>query len=244
MIKTQICTGCNEEKEHIEENFYKTTSGKLETKCKICVRKQHKLHYENNRERILQEQKIYTENNKEKIQAYQNEYKITHKNEIAQTKRTYFLNNEEHIQEYQKEYYETNKKELRKKQNEREKNRMKTDPAYKLYKRMSGFIRSGLKGKKNGKSIKKHLPYTFEELRLHIESLFEPWMNWKNQGVYNRKTWKDDDPSTWVWNLDHIIPQSWFEINDLKDDAFIKCWDLSNLRPLSAKQNVIDGNRR
>jgi hypothetical protein len=28
------------------------------------------------------------------------------------------------------------------------------------------------------------------------------------------------------------------------DEEFKKCWALSNLRPLSAKQNILDGNRR
>lgn len=29
----------------------------------------------------------------------------------------------------------------------------------------------------------------------------------------------------------------------MEDENFKKCWALSNLRPLSAKQNVLDGNR-
>lgn len=240
----QTCKRCHKNKEHIEENFYKTNNGKLSTICKNCIKETRKLHYENNRKRILEEQKIYAENNKERIQNYQKEYQKTHKKEISKTKRAYFLNNEKQIQEYQKEYYEINKKELRKKQNIREKNRMKTDIIYKLYRRMSLTMRLVLKGLKKGKSIKQYLSYTFEELNNHLESLFDPWMNWQNQGVYNKKTWKDDDQTTWKWNLDHIIPQSHFDIKMYGDEEFLKCWDLSNLRPLSAKQNVIDGNRR
>jgi hypothetical protein len=29
----------------------------------------------------------------------------------------------------------------------------------------------------------------------------------------------------------------------MEDQAFLDCWALSNLRPYSAKQNIIDGNR-
>ena len=47
---------------------------------------------------------------------------------------------------------------------------------------------------------------TFNELKNYIESLFEPWMNWNNWGKYDVKTWNDNDQSTWVWNLDHIVP--------------------------------------
>jgi hypothetical protein len=44
-----------------------------------------------------------------------------------------------------------------------------------------------------------------------------------------------------MWNLDHIIPNSEFKYISIQDDEFKKCWSLSNLRPLSAKQNVLDG---
>jgi len=30
----------------------------------------------------------------------------------------------------------------------------------------------------------------------------------------------------------------------MEDENFKKCWALENLRPLSAKQNIIEGNRR
>jgi len=97
---------------------------------------------------------------------------------------------------------------------------------------------------KNGKSCSKYLDYTIEQLNNHLESLFEPWMNWKNQGIYNTNTWDDNDKSTWKWQIDHIIPHSKFKYKDMSDPDFKECWALSNLRPLSAKQNILDGNRR
>jgi hypothetical protein len=69
-------------------------------------------------------------------------------------------------------------------------------------------------------------------------------MNWDNQGVYNAKTWNDEDQSTWKWQIDHIIPQSDLPYYSMEDENFKKCWALENLRPLSAKQNVLDGTRR
>jgi hypothetical protein len=67
------------------------------------------------------------------------------------------------------------------------------------------------------------------------------WGNWKQ---YNKKTWNDNDKSTWTWNLDHIIPHSTFHYEDMECQEFQDCWSLDNLRPYSAKQNIIDGNRR
>lgn len=83
-----------------------------------------------------------------------------------------------------------------------------------------------------------------QELHDHLESLFEPWMNWDNHGIYDVTSWNDDDSSTWTWQIDHIIPQSKLPYTSMDDENFRKCWSLSNLRPLSAKQNVNDNNHR
>jgi len=69
-------------------------------------------------------------------------------------------------------------------------------------------------------------------------------MTWKNYGSYCVNLWDDNDCSTWTWNIDHIIPQSKLPYISMDDDNFKICWALENLRPLSAKQNLIDGNKR
>ncbi len=98
-----------------------------------------------------------------------------------------------------------------------------------------------------------YLGYTAIDLRNHIQKLFEcennlvagrVWMKWENRGKYLIDSWKDDDPNTWVWNLDHEKPWSDFEYTKIEDGAFKECWALTNLRPLKAKQNVIEGVRR
>jgi len=94
---------------------------------------------------------------------------------------------------------------------------------------------------KYNKSILQALPYTMEELKTYIETLFEPWMTWENYGQYVPETWNCDDPATWTWNLDHIIPHSTFNYVVMEDRSFQDCWALSNLRPYSAKQNCLDG---
>jgi hypothetical protein len=62
--------------------------------------------------------------------------------------------------------------------------------------------------------------------------------------IYSLKTWDDEDKSTWKWNIDHIIPQSDLIYASMEDENFKKCWALSNLRPYSAKQNILDGTGR
>ena len=88
------------------------------------------------------------------------------------------------------------------------------------------------------------LPYSMEELKIHLESLFEPWMTWQNHGKYEKKNWDDNNQDTWTWQVDHIIPHSKLKYDSVNDKNFSKCWALSNLRPYSAKKNIEDGNRR
>jgi hypothetical protein len=96
---------------------------------------------------------------------------------------------------------------------------------------------------KSGLSILKHLPYSMEELKNHLENQFESWMTWDNWGKYRPNHWDDNNSSTWTWQLDHIIPQRYFNYESMKDDSFIKCYGLSNLRPYSAKQNILKGSK-
>ena len=164
-----------------------------------------------------------------------------------QTSAIYRLNNKEKRKEYNKKYDAEHKEEKRKYTKDYSKKRQETDLEYKLRRRLSKSIGNILKsngGSKQNKSISEFLPYTVKEFKQHIESLFEPWMNWNNQGRYIKNTWKNDDQSTWVWNLDHIIPQTKLPFKSMEEDNFKKCWSLENLRPYSAKQNMIDGNRR
>jgi hypothetical protein len=97
---------------------------------------------------------------------------------------------------------------------------------------------------KNKKSTKDYLQYSISELKEHLEKQFEPWMNWQNHGKYNAKTWDDNDSSTWTWQLDHIVPHSKFKYTSMEDQSFKECWALSNLRPYSAKQNILDGTSK
>ncbi len=118
--------------------------------------------------------------------------------------------------------------------------KIKVDPYRRLRRRISNAIHRSLKGHKKF-SISDCLNCTIDELRTHLEKQFEPWMSWSNWGNYDPKTWDDNDRSTWRWQIDHVIPQTCLPYLSIDDDNFKKCWSLDNLRPLSAKQNVLDG---
>lgn len=152
-----------------------------------------------------------------------------------------------------KERYQTHPEKWKKYKKEnlehiREKDRIrwKTDIAFKIRNLFSHFIRQKLKendAKKDSSFIKK-ISYSIDQLKTHLEKQFEPWMNWNNHGVYRRNTWDDNNPTTWTWQIDHIIPQSDLPYVSMGDDNFKKCWSLENLRPLNSKQNLLDGVSR
>jgi hypothetical protein len=170
--------------------------------------------------------KKWRENNEKEIKEYNKEYKA---------------DNKEKIKVYNKQYKIDHKKES----NEQLKIKRKNNPIFRLRQLISTAVFCALKRKNNTKngSILKFLPYHISQLKEHLENQFERWMTWNNQGKYDPKIWDDNDPATWTWNMDHIIPHSTFNYTSMEDENFQKCWALENLRPLSAKQNILDGIR-
>jgi hypothetical protein len=89
---------------------------------------------------------------------------------------------------------------------------------------VSRSINQKLKAKGGTKtsSILKALPYSIEELKIHLESKFESGMNWENYGD---------------WHIDHIKPDNSFNYDNMEDNQFKECWSLNNLQPLWATDN-------
>lgn len=99
--------------------------------------------------------------------------------------------------------------------------------AINLRSRFSEMIR----GKNKCGSAVKDLGCSIEEFRVHLESQFEPWMNWDNYGKYNknRKT----------WHIDHIRPLSSFDLSNRSQ--LLKACKYTNLQPMLAKDNLSKG---
>ena len=72
------------------------------------------------------------------------------------------------------------------------------------------------------------LGYTEEELKNHLEKQFTNDMSWKD--FRNGKI-----------HIDHIKPQSLFNLKDINDIK--ECWSLDNLQPLWAKDNIRKSNK-
>jgi hypothetical protein len=256
-METKICIVCGDEKD-IEEFLLRTDSGTRRRSCKKCynskvtnykrankniISLKNKEYQIKNKEYRSVYRKKYHEKNKEHENTRNINYANSHKEEIRNYQKLYRNDNKEKIALYDKEYRKNNKEKINLKQRKYSKRRKSNDSSFKLRSRFSTSIWISLKlsnSNKNGSSILKYLPYTMNELKQHLEALFEPWMNWNNWGRFSR-SWKDEDQSTWTWQIDHIIPQSDLPYTSMEDENFKKCWALENLRPLSAKQNLLDG---
>jgi hypothetical protein len=127
------------------------------------------------------------------------------------------------------------------------KQKIKSDINFKLRSRVSSSINCYLKkssASKENQSVIYFLPYSIKDLKNHLESQFEPWMNWQNWGIYKPNSWNDNDPTSWTWQIDHIIPHSTFKYQSMTDILFKECWSLKNLRPLSSKKNILEVCRK
>ena len=72
---------------------------------------------------------------------------------------------------------------------------------------------------------------TIDFFRQYIESKFEPWMNWDNNGAYNKN--KD------TWQLDHIQPIS---LAETEGEALLLS-HYTNFQPLESLKNIIKSNK-
>lgn len=171
-----------------------------------------------------------------------NKYKNERKQERYLYNKDYVSKNKSSVLKYSRKY----KEKYRHKRNLQLKKRRQNDCNFKLRALLSSrvtFVLKNNNSSKNGNSVMKFLPYTVEELKQHIEAQFEPWMTWQNWGRYFFETWNDEDPSTWTWQIDHIIPQAKLPYAFMEDENFKKCWALENLRPLASKINLLKGAR-
>ena len=75
-----------------------------------------------------------------------------------------------------------------------------------------------------------------DDARGHMESTFEPWMNFANQGPY-----RVGDAYHTKWNIGHRLPKAIFD--SLNCDDLAKCFDRRNLYAQCARENVEYSNK-
>jgi hypothetical protein len=154
---------------------------------------------------------------------------------IAEKKRYHNLTEEEKFKHYKRSKVTSVTESYKKWRRVWQKDREQNNPEYLLKRRFSILMRNKINKCKN--SSFDILVYSVQELRTHLEKQFEPWMDWNNWGKYDSNIWDDEDPITWTWQIDHIIPINYFNCTSIYDESFQQCWALGSLRPLSVKEN-------
>lgn len=156
-------------------------------------------------------------------------YREKNKEYLDEYTKNWYNQNKEHRMEYLKEYREKNKEKIREVKKNYERTRKANDPIYKLISNFRTAIYQVLKEnnvQKNGHYFE-ILKYKPDELISHLEKQFIDGMNWENYGQ---------------WHVDHIRPISSFNITEIGDDEFMKCWSLENLQPLWGIDNIKKSN--
>jgi hypothetical protein len=103
------------------------------------------------------------------------------------------------------------------------------NPTYAIYHRLKRWMHKHLGDGVQSRKWAKHLGYTPEELRRHLEQQFIKGMGWHNKGK---------------WHIDHIVPVASFNITSIDCPDFAACFGLHNLRPVWAKENMRKSDRR
>jgi hypothetical protein len=138
--------------------------------------------------------------------------------------------NRDRLNDYHQKWREKNIDKHREYKRKYEKHRKDTDPLYKLISNFRTAIYQVLKEsnvEKNGHYFD-ILGYTPEELIVHLENQFTEGMTWDNYGEFH---------------VDHKLPISSFNIKEIGDEEFMKCWSLDNLQPMWGEENIRKSNK-
>ena len=194
----KTCTKCGVEK-GLEE-FYQQKGGKFGRHCwcKVCACARGRDYLQ--RPGVKERRRAYRQ--RPEVKERQRVYK--HRPEIKKRQRVY-------MRAYKRNYV---------------RDRLLTDPAFKLVRNLRTRVHLALKGTCKSARTLELLGCTVEELRAHLEAQFKPGMTWENQGYRG-------------WHIDHIRPCASFDLTDLEQQKL--CFHYTNLQPLWAEENIRKG---
>jgi hypothetical protein len=144
------------------------------------------------------------------------EYKSKYRDELRIKRRTYVIQHKDKIKLYMREYLRAYRKK-----------RLKEDATFKLARRARSQVHHALFGYAKADKTFNLIGCSAMQLRHWFSYQFEVGMTWDNYGM---------------WHMDHVIPLSWFNLEDKEQQAIAFHW--TNMQPLWAKDNLSKGNRR
>jgi hypothetical protein len=150
---------------------------------------------------------------KEKYNAISKQYQVDHRDRLRELNRKWKHDHPEMVREAVKREYI----------------KRMTTPRLHLNTNISRAIHNSLKrGAKHSRHWEDLVGFTIDNLKCHLEEQFQEGMTWENYGE---------------WHIDHRLPKAAFNFETPEDIDFQRCWSLSNLQPMWAKENISKGAR-
>jgi len=174
--------------------------------CCYCYGKKYR---QTHKEQIRQQINSWRELNKEKHKARERKWREDNQEHKNATDKRWREDNADHVREHRRNYVKTKER---------------LDPAYRIGRRLRARFYKFVKwsDQESTEVLSKYISYSNNDLKKHLESLFESGMTWSNYTVHG-------------WHIDHIKPLCSFDLT--KKEEIIEAWKLSNLRPLWCKKN-------
>ena len=162
--------------------------------------------------------------NKERIQSVNKNWHKKNRDKIRARRKEYHQENKDWLNEKSRNYQKANRDKLRLHLNKKR----RTNTQFRLAHNLRARVRASLKDNIKSGSAVKNLGCSLEELKAHLESKFQPGMNWDN--------WSSNG-----WHIDHVKPLSSFDLSN--KDELLKACHYTNLQPLWAKDNLVKGDK-
>jgi len=176
--------------------------------------------------------KEYRKENKEKIKANIDAWRLNNKERHQETCRKWRIDHKEHKNTTDTTWREANKDRWQNSQREYIRNKLKTDPCFKIAHALRHRLNEALKTSQKVGSAVRDLGCTIEELKQRLESMFYPnletgeIMTWENHTIKG-------------WHIDHIKPLDSFDLSN--KEQLLKACHYTNLQPLWWHDNIRKG---
>lgn len=248
-MKIKKCSKCGEEKPETREFYYcykykykGCVENRLRNVCKNCVNETTREYRKKNNDKILSDQRKRrqkikdTPEYKEAKKISDAKYYKKNKDKILSKNRRYYQENKAQIikkhGEYQKKWRKTDRGSEWMKKYSRDK--IKNDENHRLKKNLRSRLWHALAGKSKSASTVELLGCSIEQLKIHLQGLFQLGMTWDNYG-------NPDEDHKKSWHVDHIRPCASFNLCNPIEQR--ECFHYTNLQPLWGKDNLSKGDK-
>jgi len=211
----------------------------------IDNKEKYRKYRESNEEKIKEYRKQYYKDNIKKLSKKAKQWQIDNPIRAKMNKKQCYLNNKnkalkqtliwrdnnpEKVKEIYRKYRKNHKIKINIEKRKWMNFKRKTDLKYSLNHRISESIRQSLRKNKNGRHWEDLVGYTLNNLIKRLKKTMPEDYNW-------------NDFLNGNLHIDHKIPISAFNFTKTEHTDFKRCWGLSNLQLLSAKENIIKYNK-